>query len=97
MVVGSGTNPNSRRRLERLVAAWEQGNRRPEVESSTDPESEPDVVAHPGRRNRTPLTPKEVEAIRTARDGGESVRSIAKRFRIHRATVWEHTKTPPEK
>lgn len=34
--------------------------------------------------------------MRTARKGGESVVSIAKRFGIHRATVWEHTKaTPP--
>lgn len=47
--------------------------------------------------NRTPLTEKEVEAIRTARAGGESVLSVAKRFGIHRATVWEHTKSSQAK
>jgi DNA invertase Pin-like site-specific DNA recombinase len=54
-----------------------------------------DVVLNPSRRTRTPLTDKEVEAIRTLRDEGESVLSIAKRFNVHRATVWEHTKTSP--
>ncbi|WP_341728982.1 hypothetical protein [Brooklawnia sp.] len=39
-------------------------------------------------------TQKEVEAIRTARAGGESVLSIAKRFGVHRATVWGYTKAP---
>jgi predicted DNA binding protein len=51
-----------------------------------------EVIENPSRRTRTTLTEKEVEAIRTAREGGESVVSIAKRFGIHRATVWEHTK-----
>lgn len=51
-----------------------------------------DVVENPSRRSRTALTEKEVEAIRTARTDGESVLSIAKRFGIHRATVWEHTR-----
>jgi hypothetical protein len=31
--------------------------------------------------------------MRTARANGERVLSIAERFGIHRATVWEHTKS----
>lgn len=92
VVVGSGTNPNTRRRLERLVSAWEQAKGGDAEELAVTPNSEPDVVSHPGRRNRTPLTEREVEAIRTARDRGESVLSIAKRFGIHRGTVWQYTR-----
>lgn len=90
-VVGSGTNSNTRRRLERLVSAWEQAKRGDADDSELATETEPDVVSHPSRRNRTPLTEKEVEAIRTARERGESVLSIAKHFGIHRGTVWRYT------
>ena len=30
--------------------------------------------------------------MRTAKERGESVPSIAKRFNVHRMTVWTHTK-----
>lgn len=38
---------------------------------------------------------KEVKASGTARARGERVPSIAKRFYIHRATLWEHTRLRP--
>lgn len=90
-VAGGGPNRNFQRRLDRLVSAWEQGDRDGSNESSVVEEPDHGVVSNPGRRNRTPLTAKEVEAIQTARANGESVLSIAKRFNIHRMTVWEHT------
>ncbi len=93
-VVSSGANLNSRRRLERLVTAWEQAKLDDARVPDAAPEPEPDVVSHPSRRNRTPLSEKEVEAIRTARDGGESGLSIAEQFGIHRGTVWHYTKHP---
>ncbi|WP_415108100.1 tyrosine-type recombinase/integrase [Propioniciclava sp.] len=92
LVDSKAPNLNHMRRLDRLDSAWIQG-------SPTLLASPPlafaegfDVVENPSRPNRTPLTEKEVEAIQTARAGGESVLSIAKRFGIHRATVWTHTR-----
>lgn len=93
-MVGGWANPNARRRLERLVTAWEQAKQGDADVPPTTSDSKPDVVSHPSRRNRTPLTKKEVEAIRTARDRGESVLWIAKRYGIHRATVWTYTRHP---
>lgn len=92
-VAGGGPNRNSQQRLDRLVSAWEQGDRGGSDESCVVEQPDPEVVLNPSRRNRTPLTAREVEAIQTARENGESVLSIAKRFNIHRVTVWEHTKT----
>lgn len=37
---------------------------------------------------RTPLKPEEVDAIRTARSDGQSATAVAKRFEVHRGTVW---------
>ena len=81
---------NLMRRLDRLDSTRIQGS--PPLQASpplTFAEGF-DVVENSSRSNRSILTEKEVEAIRTARVGGESVLSIAKRFGIHRATVWEH-------
>lgn len=94
-VADGGPNRNSQRRLDRLVTAWEQGDQGRSEESQVVDEPDPGVVSNPGRRNRTPLTAKEVEAIQTPRANGESVLSIAKRFDIHRMTVWTHTKATP--
>lgn len=80
------------RRLDRLDSAWIQGSPTLQASPPLTFDEGFEVVENPSRHNRTPLTGKEVEAIRTAREGGESVLSIAKRFGIHRATVWEHTK-----
>lgn len=50
------------------------------------------AVTEPKRRSRTPLTAKQIDAIHTARDSGESVMSIARRFDVSRMTVWEKTR-----
>lgn len=88
----AGPKPNTQRRLERLSSAWDQAKRGIASEQPPVSEPEPGVVSNPTRRSRTPLTEREVDAIRTARANGESVVSIAKRFDIHRMTVWTHTK-----
>ncbi|WP_424945228.1 helix-turn-helix domain-containing protein [Brooklawnia cerclae] len=51
------------------------------------------AVTEPTRRSRTPLTPHQIDAIQTARDSGESVMSIARRFEVSRMTVWKKTRT----
>ncbi|WP_404313539.1 helix-turn-helix domain-containing protein [Agrococcus terreus] len=51
-----------------------------------------EAVTEPSRPPKTPPTPEEVDAIRTAKANGESVRSIAERFGKHRSTVWRYTK-----
>lgn len=92
IVDAGGLTPNTWKRLERLSSAWEQarlgiGRERPQ---GAEPES--GVVTNPTRRARTPLGPEEVDAIRTARQNGDSVISICRRFDVHRMTVWTHTK-----
>ena len=83
---------NRRQRVERLISAWKQGN-----VVAVEPVGKPDdplikVAAEPRRRTRTPLTEKEVDAMRTARADGVSVAALAKRFGVHRGTVWAKTR-----
>ena len=79
-------------RFDRLEAVWNRT--RLGIHDSEAPQREDDfeVVTEPSRPPRTPPTPEEVDAIRTAKASGESVRSIAERFNKHRSTVWRHTK-----
>ena len=83
---------NRRPRVERLVSAWNQGHC-----VDPDPGGEPDdpligASAEPKKRPRTRLTDEEVDAMRTARANGVSVRALARQFRVHRATVWAKTR-----
>lgn len=55
-------------------------------------EPEPGVVLNPTRRSRTQLTEGELDAMRTARSQGASVNALARRFRVHRSTVWVKTR-----
>ena len=92
MVDAGGLSLNTWKRLERLSTAWEQekpgvGRKEPRA---AQPES--GVVLTPMRRDRTPLTAEEVNAIRTVQQNGDSVISICRRFDIHRMTVWANTK-----
>lgn len=83
---------NKRPRVRKLVSVWNQGIRGDaESESGTD---DPLVSAskQPSRRPRTRLTDSEVDAIRTARERGASVKAIAKQYGIHRGTVWAKTR-----
>ena len=75
--------------VERLIAAWKRGVG--EVRSPVDPMvfAESEAVTEPRRRSRTPLTEKEVDAMRTARAKGISVSTITRQFDAHRSTVWE--------
>lgn len=87
-----GLSPNTWKRLERLSSAWEREKRGLASEASATAELESGVVLNPTRRSRTPLTAEEVDAIRTARQNGDSVISICRQLDVHRMTVWEHTK-----
>ena len=88
----AGLSPNTWKRLERLSFAWEQPKPGIEGEAPRTVEPEPGVVLNPMRRLRTELTETEVDAIRTARQNGDSVISICRRFDIHRMTVRTHAK-----
>ncbi len=83
---------NRRPRVERLVSAWNQG-----ICDNAVPVGEPDdpligASAEPSKRPRTRLTDKEVDAMRTARAQGVSVTALARRFGVHRGTVWAKTR-----
>lgn len=79
------------KRVERLEAVWELAKRGLGSSGSAADSGLAGAVTEPTRRNRTPLTAKQIDAIQTARDGGESVMSIARRFEVSRMTVWEKT------
>ena len=91
-VDAGGLSPNTWERLERLSSAWEQAKRGLASQELAAPEQGPGVVLNPTRRSRTPLTPEEVDAIRTARSDGQSATAVAKRFEVHRGTVWTKTR-----
>ena len=83
---------NRRRRVERLVSAWNQGTR---GDAEADSEAADPLIgasAEPKKRPRTRLTDEEVDAIRTARAQGVSVAALARRFGIHRGTIWARTR-----
>ncbi|GGK40437.1 hypothetical protein GCM10007073_04030 [Micrococcus flavus] len=83
---------NRRPRVERLVSAWNRG-----IRPDADGEGEADdaligASAEPSKRPRPRLTDSEVDAMRTARERGVSVKVIAMQFGIHRGTVWAKTR-----
>lgn len=83
---------NRRPRVERLVSAWNQG-----VCADAESDGEADdpligVSAEPKKRPRTRLTDEEVDAMRTARAQGISVKAVARQFGVHRGTVWAKTR-----
>ncbi|APF41189.1 hypothetical protein BHE16_09490 [Neomicrococcus aestuarii] len=84
---------NRQPRVERLVSAWNQGT--PGDAESKDGADDPLIgaSAEPKKRPRTRLTDEEVGAMRTARAGGISVKALAKRFGVHRGTVWARTRS----
>lgn len=83
---------NRRHWVERVVSAWNQGIR--ENAESEDGADDPLIgaSAEPKKRPRTRLTDKEVDAMRTARAQGMSVTALARRFGVHRSTVWAKTR-----
>lgn len=87
-----GLKPNTWQMFEGLGSAWEQAKLGIGDGLGEATEEDPEVVANPRRRARTPLTEIQVDAIRTARASGERVVSICRRFDVHQMTVWTHTK-----
>ncbi|MBM9465176.1 hypothetical protein JL108_17135 [Aeromicrobium sp. YIM 150415] len=92
LVVSEVPKRKTIQQLDRLDSAWLQGSPAFEPSPPLVFDEGFEVVENPSRRSRTALTEKEVEAIRTARVGGESIMSIAKRFEVSRMTVWEKTR-----
>ncbi len=83
---------NRRRRVERLVSAWNQGDH---VDAEREGEADDPLIGastEPKQRPRTRLTDEEVDAMRTARAQGVSVNLLARQFRVHRGTVWAKTR-----
>ena len=85
---------NRRPRVERLVSAWNQGSY-----GDADSEAEADdpligTSVEPKKRPRTRLTDTEVDVMRTARADGVSVKTLARRYGVHRGTVWAKTRRP---
>src|SRR5690606_784805 len=87
-----GLKPNTLQQFDRLSSAWNQARRGLADATPAARSDDSAAVREPTRRTRTPLTAKEVDAIRTARANGESVVSICRRFDVHRMTVWTHTR-----
>ncbi len=83
---------NRRLRVERLVSAWNQGV--PDHADDADEVDDERIAAstEPSKRPRTRLTDSEVDAMRTARAQGVSVNALARRFEVHRGTVWAKTR-----
>lgn len=88
-----GLHSHEWKRVERLEAAWELARRGIGSAGSAADSGLGEAVTEPTRRSRTPLTAKQIDAIHTARENGESVMSIARRFEVHRATVWEKSRS----
>lgn len=83
---------NRRPRVEGLVSAWNQGTRGDaESEGKAD---DPLIGAstEPKKRPRTRLMDEEVDTMRTGREHGVSVTALARRFGVHRGTVWAKTR-----
>lgn len=83
---------NRRPRVQKLTSAWNRGSC---DDADSDGEADDSLIgvsAEPKKRPRTRLTDKEVDAMRTARERGVSVKAIAKHYGIHRGTVWAKTR-----
>lgn len=83
---------NRRPRVQKLVSAWNQGIR---GDADAEGEGDDDLIGastEPKKRPRTRLTDSEVDAMRTARANGVSVKAVAKQYSVHRGTVWAKTR-----
>ena len=92
LVGPEGLNQNTWRKVQKLAAAWEQARANSGARHHQRPEPPLMPVAQPSRRARVPLTPSEVDSIRTLRAAGVSVNQLAKQFGVHRSTVWGKTR-----
>ena len=92
---GGGLQSHAFKRVERLESLWEHARRGSDQPDEVCTAELLEAVTEPTRRSRTPLMPHQIDAIHTARDSGESVTSIARRFEVSRMTVWEKTRPSP--
>ena len=92
IVDGGGLQSHVFGQVKRLEALWELARRRLVPSASLSDSGLADAVTEPKRRSQTPLTANQIDAIQTARDSGESVMSIARRFEVSRMTVWDKTR-----
>ena len=83
---------NMRPRVQKLVSAWNQGNRGDADEDGEADDALSAASVEPSKRPRTRLTDMEVDAMRTARERGMSVNALARQFGVHRGTVWAKTR-----
>lgn len=88
---------NTRPAVERLVLAWHRKDAGSITPAEPFVSVDGQFITKPRRRSRTPLTDKEVDAMRTARAVGISIATIARQFGVHRGTVWEKTRAPARK
>lgn len=88
----AGLEPNEQQRFDRLETVWNEARIGIRDSGTSQREDDFEGVTEPSRPPRTPPTPEEVDAIRTAKASGECVRSIAERFNKHRSTIWRYMK-----
>ena len=91
-VPSKGFEPNVQQRFDRIEAVWNQARLGIRDGAASQQEDDFEVITEPSRPLRTPPTPEEVDAIRTAKASGESDLIIAECFNNHRSTVWRYTK-----
>ena len=89
-------HPNRRRAVEKLVSALEQGVSGGLDDGGVVDSTLIDTSAEPRGRTRTPLTAKEVDAIRTAHAAGANTTVLARQYGVHRATIWQKTRLASE-
>lgn len=63
LVDAGGLKPNTWQRFERLGSVWKQAKLSVGDDPEGATEDDPEVIANPRRRARTPLSEKQVEAI----------------------------------
>lgn len=92
MVDVGGLNQNTWRQIQRVAATWEKAKERTVGLPLKSSMPEFAAITEPSRRARTPLTPSEVESIRTLHAAGVSEDQLAKQFGVHRSIVWGKTR-----
>ena len=89
-LVGRYGNPNTA--IRELLLAWNRGKVNVGTDDHETQEPQNRSSGESRGRNPTPLTDSQVDAIRNLRMQGMSVTSLAKRFSVHRSTIWEKTR-----
>lgn len=88
--MGRYGNPNMA--IRKLLLAWNSGKvtMNPNGGDARNPQNR--SVGGSRRRNSTPLADTQVDTMRTLRNQGMGITSLAERFGVHRSTIWEKTR-----